>query len=492
MACSAAALLAASPSQADVTAQQVWDNWKESLNVYGDGGVSIGSETMAGNSLTVSDIVLSMDDGDVSVESLIGTIVFTEQGDGTVSVLMSETNPITIDAGPGDIAKITVTQAGVQMVVSGTPEEMTYDVSADRISISLDEITDSGDAMPVEAIVTMNGLAGAYTSITGPDLTQIVYDVAASSIDIFFDTDQPDEEVLVNFSGKIMDLGFAGSVATPTDMDMDAPETMFIDGFSVDAGYSFGNSTYIFAFQDGTDTANGTATATGGSLGVMMDYDGAEYSNSLTDLAVSFTGSAIPLPVDFSMGEYGLSVSLPLSQSDVPSEFGAEFRLVDLAVSDMIWSMADPGGVLPHDPATAIFKVSGLGSLFFDLLDPAQAMQIADSELPGTLESLSLDDLTVRLAGAEVLGSGAFVFDNTDMMTFPGFPRPEGKLDIAVNGANGLIDKLVQMGLLPQEQVMGARMMMGVFTTPVGDDMLTSTIEVNDQGHVIANGQRLQ
>lgn len=77
-------------------------------------------------------------------------------------------------------------------------------------------------------------------------------------------------------------------------------------------------------------------------------------------------------------------------------------------------------------------------------------------------------------------------------MTFPGFPRPEGKLDIAVNGANGLIDKLVQMGFLQQDQVMGARMMMGVFSTPVGDDMLTSTIEVNDQGHVIANGQRLQ
>lgn len=114
MACSAAALLAASPSQADVTAQQVWDNWKESLNVYGDGGVSIGSETMAGNSLTVSDIVLAMDDDDVSVESLIGTIVFSEQGDGTVSVVMSETTPITIDAGPGDIAKITVTQSGVQ------------------------------------------------------------------------------------------------------------------------------------------------------------------------------------------------------------------------------------------------------------------------------------------------------------------------------------------------------------------------------------------
>ena len=51
----------------------------------------------------------------------------------------------------------------------------------------------------------------------------------------------------------------------------------------------------------------------------------------------------------------------------------------------------------------------------------------------------------------------------------------------------------IQMGMLPQEQALGARMMMGVFATPGdGDDTLVSKIEVNDQGHVLANGQRLQ
>jgi hypothetical protein len=39
---------------------------------------------------------------------------------------------------------------------------------------------------------------------------------------------------------------------------------------------------------------------------------------------------------------------------------------------------------------------------------------------------------------------------------------------------------------------MGARMMMGLFAVPAGDDVLTSVIEVNEQGHVLANGQRLK
>jgi len=48
------------------------------------------------------------------------------------------------------------------------------------------------------------------------------------------------------------------------------------------------------------------------------------------------------------------------------------------------------------------------------------------------------------------------------------------------------------MGLIPEEQVMGARMMMGMFANAVGDDQLVSRLEINDQNHVIVNGQRIQ
>ena len=59
-------------------------------------------------------------------------------------------------------------------------------------------------------------------------------------------------------------------------------------------------------------------------------------------------------------------------------------------------------------------------------------------------------------------------------------------------GANALIEKLIGMGLLSEDDAMGARMMMGMFAVPAGDDTLTSKIEVNDEGHVLANGQRLK
>jgi len=50
----------------------------------------------------------------------------------------------------------------------------------------------------------------------------------------------------------------------------------------------------------------------------------------------------------------------------------------------------------------------------------------------------------------------------------------------------------MSMGILPEEQAMGARMMLGLFATPTGDDELSSKIEVNAEGQVLANGQRLR
>ena len=138
--------------------------------------------------------------------------------------------------------------------------------------------------------------------------------------------------------------------------------------------------------------------------------------------------------------------------------------------------------------------MTGKAKLLFDLLDPAQMEAVDRGEaMPGELNAVTLNALTVRAAGAELTGEGAFTFDNSDLETFDGMPAPEGSVDLALSGGNGLLDKLVNMGLLPEEQAMGARMMMGLFAVPgAGEDSLTSKIEVKSDGQILANGQRLK
>jgi hypothetical protein len=69
---------------------------------------------------------------------------------------------------------------------------------------------------------------------------------------------------------------------------------------------------------------------------------------------------------------------------------------------------------------------------------------------------------------------------------------PTGAIDLQLSGVNALIDGLVGLGVVPQDQAMYPRMMLGAFTTSTGADQATSRIEFTEDGQIIANGQRLQ
>ena len=443
-----AAIVAGSTAFAEVTAQQVWDNWKDQLDLYGEGGVTIGSETMSGSTLTVSDLSIQMSDPEANITATLDEIQLSEMGDGTVSITMSDTYPMTVTFTPtsGDPTTLNIVarNEGMSVIVSGTPDVMEYALNAPSYVIALEGIAGDG----------------------------------ADEIDI---------------NGTFADVTAQAKIALPIDMDMDAPETAFIDGLSIAGGYSFGATSYDFAIDADGEQADGAASIEGGSLTVAMDIDGLLYQGETRGLNVLLNiPGELPFPVEAQLGAYGFAMEVPLSSADEPRDFALSLNIADLAVSNGIWNMVDPGEILPRDPATASFALSGTATPFFDLLDPEQAQAAAMSDIPGELNSLSLDSLKLAIAGALITGDGSFTFDNDDLATFDGFPRPEGALELSINGVNGLIDKLIQMGLLPEEQAMGGRMMLGMFATPVGDDMLTSTIEVNSEGHVLANGQRLR
>ena len=132
--------------------------------------------------------------------------------------------------------------------------------------------------------------------------------------------------------------------------------------------------------------------------------------------------------------------------------------------------------------------------MLFDFLNPDQAAALQSSgAAPGELIALTLNNLVVDAVGARLTGTGDFTFDNSDLVSFGGIPRPTGAIDLKLVGGNGLLDKLVAVGVLPQQQAMGARMMMGLFAVAgPEEDTLNSKIEINEAGHILANGQRVQ
>lgn len=492
-----AAVLCGSTASADVTAQQVWDNWTEQMAVYGQGFTTTG-ETMSGDTLTISGVKIEMADEEASVLAELGDINLTENGDGTVTITVPESYPITLDFTPefgGDTSiDLSVTHVDMNLTVSGDPDAMVYDISADRYAISVVglEGNETEDVDLEDAVIAMIDIAGQY-SVKEDNLTRIAYafEMGALDIDVLFREIGGDG--IVSFNGDIADLGMLANIDMPIDMDMDAEEPPFADGLAMDGGYTFGNVSYVFDIDVDGEAASGEATVDGGELAFSFDIDGMAYTGGSRGIAVSMLiPEEFPLPIEASMAKYGFDFVIPLSQGDGPRDARMAFNFTELAISDMLWGLGDPQGILPRDPVTVALGIDAQVTPFFDFLDPSQQQAAMMSDIPGELNGAQITELTIKAAGAEITGDGAFTFDNTDLETFDGLPRPEGEVNFAINGVNGLIDKLIQMGLIPEEKAMMPRMMMGMFTTPVGDDMLTSTIEINAEGQILANGQRLR
>ncbi len=489
-----AMLLSTTGAFAQVTAQQVWDDWKSNMGMYGENGVTIGSEAYANGVLTVTDLGFSMTDAGVTASGNLAQLVLTEQADGSVAVAMSDTYPLHVEgideAGKAFSVDLSMTQAGMAMNVSGMPGALTYQMNAPRVTIELDQLTEEGVPVPAEIVVGLNNVAGGYTS-TGTDLKTLDYDMNVESVDV--KATGAEDGTSFTLNGTLATMAMQMVMTVPANAMVAEGANPFAAGLDLDGAYSFGAGTFTFnATEDGAAT-DGTMTMTGGTVAFAMDHAAMDYSFGLQGLTTAMTSAELPFPVSLAMNAMDFRLAMPMSPTDAPADFAGRLNLGGLTVNEELWAMIDPGAIIPRDPATVTVDVSGTATMKVDLTDPAVGQGgMAEATAPGDLNSLTINDVTVAIGGADVHATGALTFDNTDLATYSGMPKPIGSIDFALNGVNGLIDKLVQLGIVPEEQLMGARMMMGMFSVPVGDDMLTSKIEFTADGHLLANGQMLQ
>ncbi|NAZ38047.1 DUF2125 domain-containing protein [Rubellimicrobium sp. CFH 75288] len=490
--------LAASPALADLTAQQVFDDWLSGLNVYGEEGVTIGAQDYAAGVLTVRDIAFSFESEDGTVVAgRVPEVVMTENDDGTVTVTMSPEYPMTIsapadpEAGTGaSEARLLFRQAGLAMTVSGEPGAMTYDLSADRFSLELDSLAEDGEAVPAEFLLALNDLEGTTvsTGLPGED-RGFDYDWEAGTLDLLLDIPDAETGGHVMLSGRVSDMALQILLDMPAAA-LDSPETALRDGLSMEGGYEYASASYLFEVADpDMGSLNGTVATGAGTLSFAASGEEVSYSSQVVSLALAATGDQLPFPIEASIADYSVDLLMPLAASDEPRPWALGLNLAGFALNEEIWQTFDPGGVLPRDPATLTLSLSGLATLFSDLTDPALAEA---AEPPGQIDSVEIETLVLSLGGAEVTGSGAFTLDNTDLETMGGLPRPEGTAEFRLVGVNALLDNLAALGLLQPDQMLPARMMLGAFATAVGPDELTSRIEATAEGQILVNGQRIQ
>ena len=483
-----ALLLSTTAVRADVTAEEVWQGI---AGYYTDLGqtVSTGSMDMEGDTLVITDAVFRSDMPEGGFEASVAEIRLKELGDGRVEMTLSEEVPFIVTTKPesGEAVDMgmKMTHSGFTMIVSGSAEDTVYNYTAPEMGFSMDGVTVDDAEVPLKMNATLSGNNGVYR-MTSAEGRKVVSDMAAEKLDFAMTAKDPEGKGTFSASGSLTGLSGTSDVTIPGGVDMTNMHDALQAGTAMSGNFSYTGGGYVMDFADEKDNMHAQSTGGGGTLHFAMSADGMSYGGTGEAAKIAVQVSSFPVPIDLSVGESAFNLAMPVTKGEEAQPFGLLLKFVDLEVSEGLWGMFDPASQLPRDPATLIVDLSGAAKLLVNILDPKEAETMGDAP-PGELNALDINELKVSAVGAELTGNGALTFDNS-----AGMPKPLGAVDLQLIGANALIDKLVAMGFVPEDQAMGARMMMGLFAVPSGEDTLTSKIEFKEDGGVYANGQRVQ
>jgi len=523
-AAAAAALMAAIalPARADVTASEVWGQWKEYFQGF---GYSVdATETPTADGIRITDFTMSMpirmppaeDDesgdtaGDSTADSAgddevregtfamtMGEMTLTDVGDGSVDITMPEVTPLTIrvtapDEDPVEIV-LDYTTSNFVMKATGTPDATDYTYAADLLKMALVSVLAEGEVQDLgTADLSFTGLSGTSSMTTG-DMTSFDQDMRAEGMSYTIDFTNPDpvEGGTFQMSGQSSDLTMTGGGSVPEDIDPMDMSAALTAGYSVTGGFDYGAGSSTISVRQGEEAFDMRSTSEGGSLEVTLDETGVAYDVASREATVDASGSDIPFPVSVKIAEMGFGLLMPLLSGDEDQEFGLSLVLAGLELPEMLWMGADPQGKLPHDPLTLRLDLSGMGRLFVNLMDEEEMTQLGQTGgMPGAVESLRLNELVVEGAGAKVQATADLDVDNEAMSPLGPFPNVFGSADLQLTGVKALLSTLSEMGLIPA----GQAMMISGMASELGEqasgpDDLTARVVLGEDGALSVNGK---
>jgi hypothetical protein len=483
----ALALVAANSALADVTPEEVWQNWQDFYTSSGS-TVTTGSVERDGDTLIITDFKTSSDNETGTSDSAVAEIRLRDNGDGSVGVEMSEDmtfgfTTLALEGEGSSGATGTAKMPGLTGTVSGSVDDMAYDYTMPSVEITMEPIENGAPAGKIS--VLLSDSTSTY-QLSGPAEAKVLDgSFGAASMAVNLEITDPESPFVGSLNVADLAGQVSGSVSGIEEVEL---TDAFAKGFALDMGMTYGAMVYDFDVSNATTPGALMGGSEGGSFQFALDAAKMLLAGGGKNVSATLSSADLPFPeVKVSYAESGFNLTLPLTKGDAPQDFSFLTKVVDLQISEEIWAMLDPTGALPHDPATLVIDTTGTALLKADLMASAEGAT-PDAEL----HSLNVNDLTARIAGAELTGTGAFTFDNTDLTTFEGMPAPTGKMELKLVGGNGLLDALVAMGMLSEDDAMGARMMIAMFANPgAGEDELTSVLEFKDKGF-FANGQQLQ
>ncbi|WP_069298579.1 DUF2125 domain-containing protein [Neptunicoccus sediminis] len=460
------------PVFAQELAQEVVGEYFDELRAGGM-TVSPGAQKVSGSIVEWRDITVGLpqDEGHYTLDFMRAE----ELGGGKVSLSYPPEVKITIDPkGEQSQADIVVRTEGITHIVSGEKAARNHDITASRIAVAMTNMDP-----PFSMELAVNDVVVRQVS-SGAQTLHYKGDMKAANLETQYD--------LFDGQTNISSTGSYDNLSASFDMDAvneASLDELFAGTRNLSVSYQMGKmigSTDIAAPQSAM-VVQTSARSADGSFSVL---DGIfDMGGTAQDVAYDVKLKDIPLlPFTAQMKALTTQMKLPLKKVVDPLPARLQMGFDGLELSDTVWGMFDPTGALPRDAAKLNIDLSAQIKWLVDALGAPQA-----ESFPVEVDHVKINDVTLNIAGAALNGSGEAKLNNA---TFP--PMPVGEVNMDLKGGVGLLDKLVALGLVPQQQGQMIKMMSGMFTVPGGDgtDHLVSKIKMNPDGSILANGQRIK
>ena len=492
-------MLVAHPAFAELSALQVWQDWKNYMQSMGyqisateeagaDGLIIRNARAQAGRP-----------DAGTAVTMDLGTMRFAGQPDGTVSVTMPPVLPMTVSGMLNGTqrpysASMRFVQKDVTLVASGTDEALTYDYdvgNAELIvdSVTLGERTYGADALSI--VLRAEGL-GSLTTMRPGALRQFEQTGAFANLSYDIAMTLPERVQAVTVTGSIANLTFDSSGTLPDMQVTNADAGSLPEGLTAKSVIAIETSRAELVLED-PETGQMSATLTTGTARAEFDVgpSGARYGSSQKDVRAALTVPNVPFPVEISLAEAASETYLPLPDRDPQLPLSGKISVTDLAASDIIWSILDPSGQLPRTPISAVADLSGSAEVFEKLSRVPAFRQ--RGLIQNIDEILEIQELRIETGDTRLETSGFMSFNGAGPNLIPGLGNPVGTLKVEMAGMDALMEDLANVGILPWEAAAAARLFLGMVALP-GSAPGSSEILIgmSPEGEMLANGVPLR
>lgn len=478
----AALLMAAAPATADVTPREVWDGWLASLD-GNEADITTSSVEETGGDIVVTGLSISAETDDGGRYALaVDEVALVQNGDGTVGVTVSPEYPIVLGGTDTDGVEtethLRVAHPDLKMTVAD--DGTTHVFSAPSIRIAIEKIMENGEPLDMSGSLALSDTDGQY-DVGGDEGAESRF----SAAEITFDLAGTDPDTSEPFTARVGLQGFdSTNVLQLFGVDTATLARRLPEGSSLEGGFTTDSASFSFLSETESEKAAFSGTLGPGRTRLGISGAGLDQVTETSDVALSFSGSSIPLPeLTLEVADASVGLRVPLLAKEEVQPYGLSLSMLGVALDEGLWNMVDPAGILPRDPGEIEVDLSG------DMLVEQDVDARDMSDGGDEVRSMLINTARLAIAEAEIDAGGELQIEQTA----EGIPSPTGRIDVTLTGATRLLDRLVQVGIVPQQQAMGARMMLSMFATPgTTDDELVSAIRFTEDGHVFVNEQQVR